>query len=294
MERVVILDFSAILHKGYYALPILKNSKEQPVGAVLAFTNILMKIIRQHKPHVICAAYDVKRSTLNRREVFDGYKADRKAMPEDLVCQIDIVKNMLKGFNIDGFTVDGEEADDVIGSLAHKFANEGNEVIIVTGDKDISQVIDDGISISLLNKTDSNGKFKMIRTDEDVIDQLGVVPNMIPDLFGLVGDKCDGIPGVRKVGYKKAIQLLDRFGSVDGIYENIDSLSEVSGIGKGLIRNIVEDENMAKLSKELATIDCSLDVDITKCGNMYIDKGMLLELYQELELHSLIKRFGVL
>lgn len=289
-NKVVLLDFSALIYKSYYALPNLKNSNDQPVGAVLGFTNILLRILREFKPDIICAAFDVKRSSLKRSEMFDSYKSQRKPMPEDLVLQLDYLKNLLNGFNIKGFEVVGEEADDVLGSLSKIWKNKGSDVYILTGDKDISQVIEPNISIALINKSDANGKYKIIKNDKDVIDQLGVIPSMIPDLFGLIGDSCDGIPGVKKVGPKKAIPLLDKYGSLESIYENINELGNMPGIGKGLIKNLINDKELAFISRDLAIIDTGLDVDISECERVGLHKQFLYEMFKELELNSLINK----
>ncbi len=139
-----------------------------------------------------------------------------------------------------------------------------------------------------------DGGFKILSTDKDVVDYLGVVPNMIPDLFGLIGDSSDGIPGVRKVGEKKAIPMLEKYKNLEGIYENVDSLKEISGIGPGLIRNIKEDKEIAFLSRELATIEKNIPLDIEISQISYkIDNVKLLELFKVLGFKALIKRMNL-
>ncbi len=184
----------------------------------------------------------MKRASLKRSEKFEDYKADRKPMPEDLLKQLPYIEKVIEGFGIKGFKVEGYEADDVLGTLAKKFSENNIETYVMTGDKDLSQIIDSNINIALFGKGEGKSRFKIISTDEDVIDQLGVKASLIPDLFGLIGDKVDGIPGVRKVGVKKAVPMLLKYGNLEGVYDHVDELSELPGIGKGLVENIQQNE----------------------------------------------------
>ncbi|MGL4786447.1 MAG: DNA polymerase I, partial [Cetobacterium sp.] len=184
------------------------------------------------------------------------------------------------------------EADDVLGSLAKELGAKGIESYIITGDKDLSQILDSHVNIALLGKGDGGG-LKILSTEEDVIEQLGVKPKMIPDLFGLIGDTSDGIPGVRKIGSKKAIPMLEKYGNLEGIYENIDSLTELPGIGKSLVNNLIEDRELAFISRELATIELlNLGVKADELEYKKDDKK-LLELFKTLEFKSLIKKMNL-
>lgn len=291
MKKAVLLDVSAIMYRAFYG-NLNFRTKNEPTGAVYGFVNTLMSIINQLNPDYIGAAFDVKRATLKRSEIYKEYKAQRDSAPEDLIAQIPRIEELLDCFGIKKFKIEGCEADDVLGSLAKELGAKGIESYIVTGDKDLSQILDSYVNIALLGKGDGGG-LKILSTEEDVIEQIGVKPKMIPDLFGLIGDTSDGIPGVRKIGSKKAIPMLEKYGSLEGIYENIDSLTELPGIGKSLINNLIEDKELAFLSRELATIEL-LDLDIRESELEYKrDDRKLLELFKTLEFKSLIKKMNL-
>lgn len=292
MKRIVLLDVSAIMYRAFYGNMNFRT-KNEPTGAVYGFTNTLLSIIKEFSPDYIGAAQDIKRSELKRSEIYSEYKSNRDAMPEDLLVQVDRIEEVLDYFGIDRFKISGYEADDVMGTIGKKFSKEDYEIFIVTGDKDLTQLLDKNINIALLGKGDGGG-FKILSTREDVKEHLGVYPEMIPDLFGLIGDSSDGIPGVRKVGPKKAIPMLEKYGNLEGIYENVDSLKEISGIGPSLINNIKEDKEIAFLSRKLAQIETNIPLDI-KIEDLeyYIDNKKLLALFKELNFKVLIKRMGL-
>lgn len=292
MKRIVLLDVSAIMYRAFYGNMNFRT-KNEPTGAVYGFTNTLLSIIKEFSPDYIGAAQDVKRAELKRSEIYKEYKSNRDAVPEDLLVQIGRIEEVLDCFGIDRFKIIGYEADDVMGTIGKKFSHEGYEIFIVTGDKDLTQLLDKNINIALLGKGDGGG-FKILSTREDVKEHLGVYPEMIPDLFGLIGDSSDGIPGVRKVGPKKAIPLLEKYGNLEGIYENIDSLKEISGIGPSLINNIKEDKETAFLSRKLAEIETNIPIEVKIDDLKYgIDNQKLLALFKELGFKALIKRMGL-
>lgn len=291
MKKAVLLDVSAIMYRAFYG-NLNFRTKNEPTGAVYGFVNTLMSIINQLNPDYIGAAFDVKRATLKRSEIYKEYKAQRDAAPEDLVAQIPRIEELLDCFGIKKFKIDGYEADDVLGSLAKELGAKGIESYIITGDKDLSQILDSHVNIALLGKGDGGG-LKILSTEEDVIEQLGVKPKMIPDLFGLIGDTSDGIPGVRKIGSKKAIPMLEKYGNLEGIYENIDFLTELPGIGKALVNNLIEDKELAFISRELATIEL-LNLGVKENELEYKkDDKKLLELFKTLEFKSLIKKMNL-
>ena len=221
MKRIVLLDVSAIMYRAFYGNMNFRT-KNEPTGAVYGFTNTLLSIIKEFSPDYIGAAQDIKRAELKRSEIYKDYKNNREAMPEDLLVQVGRIEEVLDSFGIDRFKIMGYEADDVMGTIGKKFSKEDYEIFIVTGDKDLTQLLDKNINIALLGKGDGGG-FKVLSTAEDVKEHLGVYPEMIPDFFGLIGDSSDGIPGVRKVGPKKAIPMLEKYGNLEGIYENIEN-----------------------------------------------------------------------
>ncbi len=294
MKKALLLDVSAIMYRAYFSLINMSNSKGQATGAIYGFTNTLLALIEEYEPDYIISAFDNKRSNLKRTEIFSAYKAQRKPMPEDLLEQVEKIEKLLDGFGINRYRVDGYEADDVLGTLAKKFSEMGVYSYVVTGDKDLSQIINENISIALLGKGTGKSKTKLVSNDLDVIEQLGVVPSLIPDLFGLIGDTSDGIPGIRKVGEKKAVPLLEKFGNLEGIYENLDKLTDVPGIGKGLIQNIIEDKEIAFLSRELAIINQNIDIDFKLEDGIYTKNNALLyKLFEECEMFSFIKKLSL-
>ena len=290
-KNAVLLDVSAIMYRSFYAHLNLRTNSE-PTGATFGFLNTLLGVLKEFDPKYIIGAFDVSRKSLERTKVYDKYKADRKPMPDDLAVQIKRIEELLDIFGIKKIKVEGHEADDVLGSYAKKLSEEGIETYIVTGDKDLSQVLDENINIALLGKGDGKSRFGILKTSDDVVKQLGVTPKVIPDLFGLIGDASDGIPGVRKVGPKKAIPMLEKYKNLEGIYENIDKLSELPGIGKGLVKNIEEDKELAFLSRQLAIIktDIELDFSLEKM-NYALDLEKLIEFSKELNFKSYIKKF---
>ena len=293
MKRAVLLDVSAIMYRAYFANMNFRT-KNEPTGAVYGFINTLLSIIKEFNPDYMAAAFDVKRSSLKRTEIYNDYKSNRQSTPEDLVAQIPRIEEVLDAFNINRYRIESYEADDVLGSIAKKIAKDDLEVIIVTGDKDLSQLVEKNITIALLGKGTEGEKFGMLRTAEDVVNYLGVVPEKIPDLFGLIGDKSDGIPGVTKIGEKKALAIFSKYDSLEKIYENIDDLKNIEGIGPSLIKNLTNEKDIAFLSRELAKIFTNLDINVEEENLKYsMDKEKLYELCKILEFKMFIKKLNL-
>ena len=287
MKRAVILDTSAIMYRSHFALMGMRNSSGISTGATFGFINTLESVIREFRPDYLVACLDVKRDELERTEELETYKAHRESMPEELVMQIDTIMKVLDGYRIPKYKKAGQEADDVIATFATKFSNDADEeieVFVITGDKDLAQLVDEKINIALLGKGDKNSAFKQIKTDEDVVEYLGVTPDKIPDLFGLMGDKSDGIPGVAGIGPKNGVKLITAYGNLEGIYENID---EIKGKQK---EKLLTDRENAFISRELATVKKELNVEYDKNKLKFEEKDFdsLLKLYEELD----FKRFS--
>ena len=293
MKRAVLLDVSAIMYRAYFANMNFRT-KNEPTGAVYGFINTLLSIINEFKPDYMAAAFDVKRSSLKRTEIYSDYKSNRQSTPEDLVRQIPRIEEVLDAFNINRYKIEGYEADDVLGSLAKKLAKQDIEVIIVTGDKDLSQLVEKNITVALLGKGTEGEKFGTLKTSEDVVNYLGVVPEKIPDLFGLIGDKSDGIPGVTKIGEKKALAIFSQYDSLEKIYDNIDNLKSIDGIGPSLIKNLVNEKDIAFMSRELAKIFSDLDIDIEESKLQYgMDRKKFYTLCKVLEFKMFIKKLSL-
>ena len=283
MKKAVILDTSAIMYRTHFALMGMRNSKGLATGATYGFVNTLEGVLKEFSPDYLVACLDVKRSELKRSEELETYKAHRESMPDDLVAQQEYIMSVLEGYKIPKYKIDGYEADDVMATLATKFSEDTDEeieVYIVTGDKDLAQLVNGKINIALLGKGDKKSSlFKYIRTDEDVIEYLGVTSDKIPDLFGLMGDSSDGIPGVSGIGPKTGVELINKYGNLEGLYEHID---EIKGKRK---EKLIEDKENAFLSRKLATVykDIEIEYDKNKLKLENKDLNKLLEIYKTME-----------
>ena len=282
MKKAVILDTSAIMYRTHFALMGMRNSKGMPTGATYGFVNTLEGVIKEFNPDFLVACLDIKRSELKRSEELKTYKAHRESMPDDLITQQDAIMSVLDGYRIPKYKVDGYEADDVMATLATKFSEDTEEeieVYIVTGDKDLAQLVNGKINIALLGKGDKKSLFRYIRNDDDVVEYLGVTPDKIPDLFGLMGDSSDGIPGVSGIGPKTGVELIRKYGDLEGLYENID---EIKGKRK---EKLIEDKENAFLSRKLATVyrDIEMEYDKNKLKIEKKDLEKLLSIYKAME-----------
>ena len=282
MKKAVILDVSAMMYRTHFALMGMRNSKGLATGATYGFVNMLEGVLKELNPDFLVACLDIKRSKLKRSEELETYKAHRESMPEDLVAQQEYIMGVLDGYRIPKYKINGYEADDVISTLSVKFSEdmeEEIEVYIVTGDKDLSQLVNEKINIALLGKGDKNSMFRYIKTEEDVVDYIGVTPNKIPDLFGLMGDSSDGIPGVSGIGPKTGVQLINQYGDLESLYEHID---EINGKKK---EKLLEERDNAFLSRKLATVHIDIDMEYDK-EKLKLDKKdleKLLIIYKTME-----------
>ncbi|MDO5089223.1 MAG: DNA polymerase I [Leptotrichiaceae bacterium] len=282
MKKAVILDTSAIMYRTHFALMGMRNSRGMATGATYGFVNTLEGVIKEFNPDYLVACLDIKRSELKRSEELESYKAHRESMPDDLIVQQEFIMSVLDGYRIPKYKIDGYEADDVIATLATKFSEDENEeikVYIVTGDKDLAQLVNGKINIALLGKGDKKSSFRYITDDSEVVEYLGVTPDKIPDLFGLMGDSSDGIPGVSGIGPKTGVELINKYGSLEGLYENIDEI-------KGKRREkLIEDREKAFLSRKLATVHKNIEMEYDKSKLKMENKDLekLLSIYRTME-----------
>ncbi len=277
--RVFIVDGSSVLYRSFYALPRLTNSSGLPTNAIYGFHNILRKLIREEKPDYLVVAFDVKGKTV-RHELFEQYKAQRKPMPDELQVQIPYVKKLLEALRIPYIEEPRYEADDLMASLAKKLKAQGYEVIIVTSDKDLLQVLEEGIKIY------HPGKEKYI-DHENCEEFFGVKPEQVADVLALMGDPVDNVPGVKGIGEKTAKSLIKKFSSLDNLLKNLE---KVPPRQRKAILSHMQD---LKLSRELVKIDSSLPVDINleELRIKEPDLEKLLPLLRELEFNSLLKEY---
>ena len=280
MKKLLILDTSAIMYRAYFALINLRNSKGKNIGAILGFINQLEAAIKHFSPDYIIAAKDVRRKELKRTEIYNEYKGNRESAPDDLIEQMQDIDEILDGYNIPIIKIPGYEADDSIGSAANKFSKE-MQVIILTGDKDLTQLVEENISVALMGKKSEDDPYRLIQTASDVKEFIGVYPEQIVDLFALMGDSSDSIPGVKGIGSKTGTKLIVEYGNLDNLYENIEEI-------KGKLKDkLIADKEMAYISKKLATIFKNLEVDIELKETFDMKNRkfkQLADIYQKLDL----------
>jgi DNA polymerase-1 len=285
MEKLVLIDGNALVHRAYHAIPPLTTKKGEIVNAVYGFISILFKVLNDLKPDYVAATFDLAGPTF-RHEEFDGYKATRAKAPQELYDQLGRVKQVLGALNIPIYEKSGYEADDVIGALARQ-ANESKEeveTIIVTGDLDTLQLINDKTKVYTLRK---GIKDIVLYDDKAVMDRFkGLGPAQMADYKGLKGDPSDNIPGVPGVGEKTAIELLQEYKTIENLYENLGVLPQKIG------NKLEENKDQAFFSKYLATIktDVPVNLDLEKCVLHDYNKEKAKKLFEELEFFSLLKR----
>ena len=282
--RLFLIDGSALAYRSHFAM--IKNrlttSKGFPTGATYAFINSLFKILNEESPEYIGIVFDAPEKTF-RHELFEAYKATREAMPDELVEQLPVMFELVKSLGIPVIVKPGYEADDVIGTLALKASKMGLKVYMVTGDKDLMQLVNEDI---LMYKPGVGQKETEIIDVGEVIEKWGVRPEQIPDLLGLAGDSVDNIPGVKGIGPKRAASLINEFGSLEKIFENLDKVSNEK------LRNLLKDgKESAFTSKELAVIrvDVPVELDLNELRLGGKDEKKLMELLEKLEFYSIIK-----
>ncbi len=286
MDKLLLVDGNSILNRAFYGLPDLTTKDGRHTNAVLGFLNILLRVIDEEKATHLCVAFDVKHPTF-RHEMYSEYKGTRKGMPDELREQLPLIKQVLNSMNITILERPGYEADDILGTLSRAGEKEGFIVTLLSGDRDLLQLATDNIKVKL-PKTKAGKTVIEEYYASNVIETYGVDPITFIDMKGLMGDTSDNIPGVPKIGEKTAQKLLQDYGSMDGIYENIDSMK-----ASKMKDNLVEFKDQAYLSKELATIklDCELNINLSTTDLKDLFNKESFELFAELEFKSLLKRF---
>ena len=284
IKKLVLIDGNALIHRAYHALPPLTTKKGELVNAVYGFASVLLKIINDFKPDYILATFDLKAPTFRHKE-FEEYKATRVKAPDDLYQQIGRVKEVVESFNIPIYEKEGFEADDLIGTLAAQSEGllENVENIIVTGDLDTLQLISLKTNVYALRRGMSNA---VLYDKKAVFERYGLEPEQLIDFKGLRGDQSDNIPGVKGIGEKTAIALIQKYGSLENLYH---SLPEI----KGAIKEKLErDRAQAILSKRLATIVKNVPValELEKAVTQEFDRKKIIDLFQKLNFFSLIRR----
>ena len=284
MKRLVLVDGNALLHRAYHATPPFTTSKGELVNAVYGFSSMILKVISDLKPDYLAVAWDEKGPTF-RHQAYTQYKATRGPKDEGLSVQYDRVHQVTKSFNIPEFSLAGYEADDLIGTLATQAGD--LETIIVTGDRDIMQLINQNTKVFMPKKTLSDvGMYGL----EEFVAKYGFEPKLLIDYKALAGDASDNIPGVSGIGDVSATKLIHQFGEIENIYkeENLKSLPE------RLQKLLAEGAEEAVMSKKLVTLDLKapIKLDLEKCVMADYDKNQVIKLFEELEFRSLISRIS--
>lgn len=279
MKKLVLIDGNSLLNRAYYATKSLTTREGIPTNAVFGFTKLLLKIISDLHPDRLIVAFDLKAPTF-RHKMYDEYKATRKPMPDDLAVQVGMLKELLHSMNIAMCEKEGFEADDLVGTLSHKFSDVKS--IIITGDKDSYQLIDEYTDV-YLTKTGVSDLLKL--TSENFVRQIGYEPCRVIDMKALMGDSSDNIPGVPGIGEKTAFLLVSKYGDLNTIYEHLEEIG-------GSVRTKLENgKDSAYLSKKLATIDRNvpLDIELDECAVRMPFSQEARAQFLQLEFTSLLK-----
>ncbi len=310
--KLILIDANAVIHRSFHALPPLKSQKGIITNAVFGFSSTLLKMIKDLEPDYIAAAYDLPGPTF-RHEAYEEYKVHRPKTPDELSSQIPLTKQVLEAFGIPVLEMKSYEADDIIGTLAEKFGKEKDlKIIIVTGDLDALQVIKDR---KIVVYTMKKGLSDTIIYDEDmVMERFGLKPEQLADYKGLKGDVSDNIPGVPGIGDKTASELLKKYGTIENLYKEVKSqqrFQSAARIPKGtlgadlnlrrakpkikepLVKKLLENEEQAMFSKQLALFvkDLDIDIDLKKAEwKKHFSRQALEKIFRELNFTSLIQR----
>jgi ribonuclease HI len=275
--QLYLLDGSSYIYRAYYGIRDLATSGGMPTNAVFGFTKMLLGLLQEYRPDYLAVVFDRPREETFRREIYPEYKANRDAVPEDLILQVPFIKKVLQALNIPAVEAPGFEADDVIATLARCYAAEGIQVTVVTGDKDLMQIVGDRIRLLDTVKDTWSGP-------QDVLDRFGVPPELVPDVLGLAGDAADNIPGVPGIGEKTAADLVQQFGSLEGVLRWKSLVN-----GKNRRENLQAYQDQARLSKTLATVryDVALEVSLADLQRQRPNLSELIPLLRELEFEAL-------
>lgn len=281
--KVILIDGNSLLYRAFFALPHFSTLENQPTNAVYGLTMMLLRLLEEEKPDIILVAFDSREKTF-RHEEFTEYKAHRKPTPDELAAQIPIAREVIDALSIPVLEVAGVEADDVVGTVARKAESEDYDVLIVTGDLDALQLVNQKVRVMVNVK----GVTETIVYDEDAVEyRYGLKPWQLPDYKALKGDPSDNIPGVPSIGDKTASKLVSEYGSLENILSHVGEVEPAK-----LRNNLLEFAEQAKLSKRLATIvtDVPVDIELEKCKYRRPDYKRLRELFKQLEFRSLLKR----
>jgi len=289
VKKLILIDGNAILHRAYHALPPLTNRDGIVVNAVYGFFSMFLKILEIHAPDYIVVCFDKKAPTF-RKELFVGYQAKRPKMSDDLIPQIKFVHEILKKAKVEIFEIDGYEADDLIGTISvqavERKLNRGIEVFIVSGDRDLLQLVNPHVKMI----APVTGLTNMLVFNEAlVLQKYGIKPSQMVDYKALVGDPSDNYPGVAGIGSKTASNLINEYRSLENIYKNLE---KIKAKNPNLALKLAEGAEAAGLAQKLAGVilDAPITLDIKKADIKYFDKERLLKEFERFSFKSLLRR----
>jgi len=284
MKKLILIDGNAIVHRSFHALPPLTNRKGEMTNAVYGFSSVLIKVINELKPDYMVATFDLAAPTFRHIE-YDQYKAKRVKAPDELYAQIPKTKDVLTAFGVPILEKEGFEADDIIGTVAKKYANKEIDILIITGDLDTLQLIDDNIRVYTLKKGLND---TIIYGEKEVEERYGLKVSQMIDYKALRGDSSDNIPGVKGIGEITATSLLKEFETLENLYKNVDKVKS-----KNVMEKLKKDKQMAFFSKRLGTIRLNVPIKISLKEldwQNHFDMEKIRALFEELGFHSLLRR----
>ena len=287
--RLLVIDGNSIANRAFFGIKLLTTKDGQYTNAIYGFLNILLSLLKECQPDEVAVAFDLKAPTF-RHQMYEGYKANRHGMPPELAQQMPVLKQLLADLGYRTVTAEGWEADDILGTLAAACAARRDDCFLATGDRDSLQLVSESTTVLLASTV--MGRSKTVTMDVDAIrERYGIAPRQLIEIKSLMGDTSDNIPGVRGIGEKTALSLVQNFGSMEGVYQHIEDKL----IKPKQREHLLEDRAMAQLSHTLGTIRTDAPIDTAE-GAYAVGEGnkaAAVKLLQELEIHSLIPRFGL-
>lgn len=295
----LLFDGHAVIYRAYYALPPLTDPSGRIVNAAFGFSRILLAALEEFEPEYVAVTFDHPKPTFRHKE-FKDYKAHRPEMPDDLQPQIPLVKEIVDALGIPRFELEGYEADDLIGTVSYYLDHQPEKLgahqeilnVIVTGDKDLLQLVDDNTHVWIPGRGQGND----LEYDAPLVEEkMGVRPNQVVDMKALMGDSSDNIPGIKGIGKKTAVKLLEAHQTLDELFERVTQLQgtgEKDDLLKGaLLNRLIEGKDSAYMSQELARINCQapINIDLDQCRIESYDKTQAVEIFKQLEFNSLLK-----
>jgi 5'-3' exonuclease len=282
--RLFLVDGSSYIFRAFFAIPPLTNANGVPTNAIFGFTNMMLKLLNQHRPEYVMVALDAGRETF-RNQMFAAYKGHRPDAPADLIPQFPYFRKILDALSVVLLELSGYEADDIIATLCKTLGHQDCEITVVSSDKDLMQLVTDRIKLL------DSAKDRWIGADQ-VRDKFGVAPEQVIQVMGLMGDAVDNIPGVKGIGEKTAINLIQQFGTLENLFSGLDEVDMMQLRGATRVRKILDDgKDVAFLSRDLATVkrDVPIEISLNDLRARTPDLAKVRVLFNELEFFNLLK-----